>query len=70
MIVTDMAALIYLAYTRLLVKLPAADTTQAVLANLIVGIIALVLIVAAAFLIVDGWKALQAPRKEEAAEAA
>ena len=32
--------------------------------------IGLVLIAAAAFLIVDGWKALQAPRKEEAAEAA
>jgi carbon starvation protein len=70
MIVTDMAALLYLAYTRLLVNLPAAGTTQAILANLLVGIIALVLIVAAAFLIVDGWKALQAPRKEEAVEAA
>jgi carbon starvation protein len=70
MIVTDMAALIYLAYTRLLVNLPAADTTQAVLANLLVGLIALVLIAAAVFLIVDGWKALQAPRKEEATEAA
>jgi carbon starvation protein len=70
MIVTDMAALIYLAYTRLLVNLPAAGTTQAVLANLLVGIIALVLIVAAAFLIVDGWQALQKPREEEVAEAA
>jgi hypothetical protein len=70
MIVTDMAALLYLAYTRLFVNLPAAGTTQAILANLLVGIIALVLIVAAAFLIVDGWKALQAPRKEEAVEAA
>jgi carbon starvation protein len=70
MIVTDMAALIYLAYTRLLVNLPAAGTTQAVLANLLVGIIALVLIVAAAFLIADGWQALQKPREEEVAEAA
>jgi carbon starvation protein len=70
MIVTDMAALIYLAYTRLVVNLPKAGTTQAVLANLLVGLIALVLIVAAGFLIADGWKALQAPRKEEAAEAA
>jgi carbon starvation protein len=70
MIVTDMAALVYLAYTRLLVNLPAAGTTQAVLANLLVGIIALVLIVAAAFLIVDGWQALQKPREEEVAEAA
>jgi carbon starvation protein len=70
MIVTDMAALIYLAYTRLLVNLPAAGTTRAVLANLLVGIIALVLVVAAAFLIADGWQALQKPREEEAAEAA
>ncbi len=70
MIVTDMAALLYLAYTRLFVNLPAAGTTQAVLANLLVGVIALVLMAAAAFLIVDGWKALQAPRKEEAVEAA
>jgi carbon starvation protein len=70
MIVTDIAALLYLAYTRLLVKLPAADTTQAIIANLLVGVIALVLVGAAAFLVADGWKALQAPRKEEVAEAA
>jgi carbon starvation protein len=70
MIVTDMAALLYLAYVNFFKKLPAAATAQAVLASVLVGIIALVLIVAAAFLIVDGWKALQAPRKEEAAKAA
>jgi carbon starvation protein len=70
MIVTDMAALIYLAYVNFFKKLPAAETAQAVIASALLGIIALVLIVAAGFLIADGWKALQAPRKEEAAEAA
>ena len=70
MIVTDMAALIYLAYVNFFKKLPAAASAQAAIAAVLVGVIALVLIVAAAFLIVDGWKALQAPRKEEVAEAA
>jgi carbon starvation protein len=70
MIVTTVAALLYLAYTNLFVKLPGAATAQAGIASALVGIIALVLVVAAAFLIVDGWKALQAPRKEEAAEVA
>jgi carbon starvation protein len=70
MIVTDMAALIYLAYVNFR-KLATPDlTTQGFIASILLGVIALVLIVAAAFLIVDGWKALQAPRKEEAAKAA
>jgi carbon starvation protein len=69
MIVTDMAALIYLAYTNVM-KLPDAATTQAFIAALLLFIIALVLIVAAAFLIVDGWKALRAPREVEATKAA
>jgi carbon starvation protein len=69
MIVTDMAALIYLAYVNFS-KLPAATTAQATLASALLGIIALVLIVAAGILLWDGWKALQAPRKEEAPEAA
>lgn len=66
MIITTMAALIYLAYTNLIVKLPAAETIQGVIASLILGIIALVLIVSAVFLILDGWKALRAPREEVA----
>jgi carbon starvation protein len=70
MIVTDMAALIYLAYTNFFVKLPKAETAQAVIASSLLGIIALVLIVAAAILIMDGWKALRAPSTTEAAEAA
>jgi carbon starvation protein len=70
MIVTTIAALIYLAFTNFFVKLPAAATAQAAIAAILVGVIALVLIVAAAFLVVDGWKALRKPAKQEAAEAA
>jgi carbon starvation protein len=64
MIVTDLAALLWIAYTNLVVKLPAAATVQAALASALVGIICLVLVVAAAFLIVDGWQALQRAGKE------
>ncbi len=68
MIVTTIAALLYLAYVNFFVKLPAAATAQASIASILVGIIALVLVVAAAFLVVDGWKALGKPQaKEEAA---
>ena len=70
MIVTTLAALLYLAYTNLFVKLPGAATAQAGIASALVGIIALVLVVAAAVLIVDGWKALQKPREKEAVKAA
>jgi len=70
MIVTTLAALLYLAYTNFFIKLPGAASTQAAVAAILVGIIALVLVVAAAFLIVDGWKALQRPREEEAVKAA
>jgi carbon starvation protein len=70
MIVTDMAALIWLAYVNFK-KLATPDiTTQGFIAAILLGIIALVLIVAAAFLIADGWKALRAPKTEEAAKAA
>jgi carbon starvation protein len=69
MIVTDLAALLWIAYTNLAKKLPAATTFQASLASLLVGIICLVLVVAAAFLVVDGWQAFQRARKEEVAEA-
>jgi carbon starvation protein len=69
MIVTDLAALLWIAYTNLAKKLPAATTFQASLASLLVGIICLVLVVAAAFLVVDGWRAFQRAGKEEVAEA-
>jgi carbon starvation protein len=66
MIVTDMAALIYLAYINI-TKLATPDlTVQGFIAALLLAIIAVVLIVAAAFLIYDGWKALRAPRSKEA----
>jgi carbon starvation protein len=70
MIVTDMAALIYLAYVNVKKLGTAGITAQGFIAALLLTIIAVVLIVAAGFLIADGWKALQAPRKEEAAETA
>jgi carbon starvation protein len=70
MIVTTIAALLYLAYTSFFVKLPAAETTQATVAALLVGIIAVVLVVAALILIFDGWRALRRPRKKEATEPA
>jgi ABC-type phosphate transport system permease subunit len=70
MIVTDVAALLYIAYTNFFVKLPAAATTEAGIASALVGAICLVLVIAAAFLIVDGAKALLKSREEPAAEAA
>jgi carbon starvation protein len=69
MIVTTIAALLYLAYKNLFVAMPVADTTQKAIASALVGIIALVLVVAAAFLIADGWQAIQRAGKEEAAKA-
>jgi carbon starvation protein len=70
MIVTDLGALVYLAYVNFFRKLPTAASAQAGIAAFLVGAIAVVLIVAALFLIADGWQALQKPREEEAAEAA
>ena len=67
MIVTTMAALLYLAYVNLVKKLPTAATVQASLASALVGIICLVLVVAAAVLVVDGWQAIQRAGREEAA---
>ena len=66
MIVTTIAALLFLAYVNFFKKLPAATTTQASIASVLVGLIALVLVVAAAFLVADGWKALGKPAKKAA----
>jgi len=66
MIVTTIAALLYLAYDNFFKKLPAATTAQAGIAAVLVGIIALVLVVAAAFLVYDGWKALRKPQEKPA----
>jgi len=70
MIVTTIAALLYLAYDNFLVKLPGATTSQAGIAAVLVGIIALVLVVAAAFLVYDGWKALRKLQEKKASAAA
>jgi carbon starvation protein len=66
MIITTLAALLILAYTNLKKLITPNITAQAFIAALLVGVIALVLVLAAVFLIVDGWKALRRPRKEEA----
>ena len=63
MIITTLAALIYVAYTSLLVSLPQATTAQAAIAAILIGVICLVLVVAAVILIVDGWQAIQRARK-------
>jgi carbon starvation protein len=73
MIITTIAALLYLGYQNFFVALPkalAGQNTQGAIAAILVGLIAVVLIVAAAFLVVDGVKALRKPQQEEAAEAA
>jgi len=72
MIVTTIAALLYVAYTNLITKLPpalAAGETQKAIASGLIGLICLVLVVAALVLIVDGWQAIQRARKEAPAEA-
>jgi len=66
MIVTTIAALLFLAYVNFFKTLPAAKTAQASIAAILVGIIALVLVVAAALLVADGWKAISKPAKETA----
>ena len=66
MIVTDMAALIFLAYGNFKKLANPEITTQGFIASVLLGIIAVVLIIAAAILIMDGWKALRAPTKAAA----
>ena len=58
MFVTTIAALLWNAYSALLVKLPQAKTADAFAAQLIIGIVALVLVVAAGILAYDGLRAL------------
>jgi carbon starvation protein len=70
MIITTIAALLYLAYTNF-AKLATPDIkAQAAIAAVLIGLIALVLIVAAVILIIDGVKALRKPREEKAAKPA
>jgi carbon starvation protein len=73
MIITTIAALLYLAYTNFFISLPkalGASNIQGTIAAILVGLIALVLVVAAVFLVVDGWKALRRPQEKEIAEPA
>jgi carbon starvation protein len=70
MIVTDIAALLYLAYGNIKKLLTPGITTQGFIAALLLAIIAIVLIVAAGFLVYDGWKALSAPSQKKETEAA
>jgi len=65
MLVTTVAALILLAINQFK-AVTAAKTPQASMSATLVGIIAAVLVVAAALLILDGWKALQKPRAQPA----
>jgi carbon starvation protein len=69
MIITTIVALLFVAYDNLIKKLPAATTTEASLASILVGIICLVLVVAAAILIADGWQAIGRARREKVVKA-
>lgn len=70
MIVTTIAALLFVAYDNLIRKLPTAKTVQASLAFTLIGVICLVLVVAALMLIQDGLAALRKWRAKAAEKAA
>jgi carbon starvation protein len=70
MIVTTIAALLYLAWTNFAKLGNPKITTQGFLASLLVALIAVVLTVAAVILVVDGVKALAKPGPQKAKEAA
>ncbi len=70
MIITTIGALVYLAYTNFAKLGNPKITTQGFLASLLVGLIAVVLIVAAVILVVDGVKALGRPRSQKQPKAA
>jgi carbon starvation protein len=70
MIVTTIAALLFLAYTNFVKLGNPKITVQAFIASLLVGLIALVLTVAAVILVVDGVKALAKPGAQKQPRAA
>jgi carbon starvation protein len=70
MIITTLAALLFLAYTNFAKLANPEIKVQAAIAAVLVGVIALVLVVAAVVLIIDGVKALRKPREEKAAKPA
>ncbi|OGO20209.1 MAG: hypothetical protein A2Z14_10695, partial [Chloroflexi bacterium RBG_16_48_8] len=72
MIVTDIAALLWIAYKSFFKDLPAATdaaNTQGAAAAAIIGAICIVLVLAALVLIVDAWQAIQRVRAVKPAEA-
>jgi carbon starvation protein len=69
MIVTDIGALLFVAYVNLFRVLPAAETTQSTIAAAVIGAICLVLIAAALVLIVDAWRAIQRARQAKPVQA-
>ena len=70
MIITTLAALLFLAYTNFAKLANPEIKVQAAIAAVLVGVIALVLVVAAVVLIIDGVKALRKPREQKAARPA
>jgi carbon starvation protein len=70
MIITTLAALLFLAYTNFAKLANPEIKVQAAIAAVLVGVIALVLVVAAVVLIIDGVKALRKPREQKAAKPA
>jgi carbon starvation protein len=70
MLVTTFAALLYLGWTNFAKLANPKITSQGFIASLLVGLIAVVLVVAALILAVDGLKALARPRAKPEARAA
>jgi carbon starvation protein CstA len=70
MIVTTIAALLFLAYTNFAKLANPKITTQGFIASLLVGLIAAVLTIAALVLVVDGIKALGKPAGKKEPKAA
>ncbi len=66
MFVTTIAALLYKAYEAFFLLLPAAKTSDVVMANVIIGAVDLVLVIAALFLAYDALTAFQRYRAEMA----
>jgi carbon starvation protein len=69
MIVTDIGALLYIAYSNFFKTLPNATTGQAQAAAIIIGAICVILVLAALVLIVDAWQAIQRVRQVKPAQA-
>jgi carbon starvation protein len=70
MFITTIAALLYKAYESFILKLPAAETWQAISANIIIGLVSLVLVILAVILAWDAYKAFQRYRETTVAQVA